>query len=702
MSGPVLFLLSLGVSVAMAGVALAVGAGVERLGADARLRDRLWGALLLLPLIPPATAGLALLLLPRPVVEITAPAASTAALDAPTTAAPVETIPTVAPSLDPALLIAGLVLLVLGMTLVAVVRLGVRALRLARLTATAVAPPHTLQEGVAAAARQLGAPTPQVRLSASAPEPLLTGLRRPRLILPEQFQLDSPAGAAVLGHELAHLRRRDHQAIWLEEAVGVLCAFNPLVPLIRARRAAAREEACDALALAGAAPETRRAYARSLLEALRTRSSPVASLPALTFTGTPRSQAMRRLQAIVSPPPAARRRLRIAAAGALSGLAVVAVSAGVGLAHTRAPVVVAPPTPQTGGADWTRRYTEADARAFQLYCAAPAGNPDRMFGCDANLWMAAEREQRAPTGAFCPPAADEAGLARIASEGRPHVLAAGRVSGSAGDAARQALIAAFPCTGPSRAPDAGRLAARGAALTAEWEAARGADSAAEQAGRNARTRAMTADQLRTQCLDGDGLAQAACDGAIFGVTIRESNRSPSQRAFCAPEGANLPRDYTDRVRAAMPGTPASAGEGHQPWLSRVIARAYPCGGEARENARANDSAAAAAQGAARNVAMAAQRAASLESMTPSELRDLCLDQTRSTAQCDGMIFGFTYAASRRASSERAFCAPGRDVLPAREYTATVRAAMADVPLRAGEAFFPYLTRVIARAYPCPA
>ncbi|MFN7232562.1 MAG: M56 family metallopeptidase [Brevundimonas sp.] len=577
MSGTVLFLLSLGVSVAMAGAALAVGVGVERLGADARLRDRLWGALLLLPLIPPATAALALLLLPRPVVELTAPAASAAALDAPKTAAPVETIPTVAPSLDPALLIAGLVLLVLGMTLVALVRLGVRALRLARLTATAVAPPDTLRDAVVAAARQLGAPTPLVRLSASAPEPLLTGLRRPRLILPEQFQLDSPAGAAVLGHELAHLRRRDHHAIWLEEAVGVLCAFNPLVPLIRARRAAAREEACDALALAGAAPETRRAYARSLLEALRAHSSPVASLPALTFTGTPRSQAMRRLQAIVSPPPAARRGLATCVAAGFAGLAIVAATAGVGLAHSRAPVTVVAPAPQAAASgEWTRRYTEAGARDFQLYCAAPAGNPDRMLGCDANLWMAAEREQRAPTGAFCPPAADEAGLARIANEGRPHVLAAGRVSGTAGDAARQALIAAFPCSGAARAPDAGRLAARGEALTAAWEAARGADSAAEQASRNARIRALTAAQLRDQCLDGDGLAQAECDGAIFGVTIRESNRSPSQRAFCAPEGVNLPRDYIDRVRAAMPGTPASAGEAHQPWLTRVIARAYPC------------------------------------------------------------------------------------------------------------------------------
>lgn len=578
MSGTVLFLLSLGVSVAMAGVALAVGAGVERLGADARLRDRLWGALLLLPLIPPATAGLALLLLPRPVVEITAPAASTAALDAPTTAAPAEAVPAVAPSLDPALLIQGLVLLVLGMTLVAFVRLGVRALRLGRLTATAVAPPHTLQEGVAAAARQLGAPTPQVRLSPSAPEPLLTGLRRPRLILPERFQLDSPAGAAVLGHELAHLRRRDHQAIWLEEAVGVLCAFNPLVPLIRARRAAAREEACDALALAGAAPETRRAYARSLLEALRAHSSPVASLPALTFTGTPRSQAMRRLQAIVSPPPAARRGLAACVAAGLAGLAIAAATAGVGLAHSRAPVTVMAPAPQAAASgEWTRRYTEADARDFQLYCAAPAGNPDRMLGCDANLWMAAEREQRAPTGAFCPPAADEAGLARIASEGRPHVLAAGRVSGTAGDAARQALIAAFPCSGAARAPDAGRLADRGAALTAAWEAARGADSAAEQAGRNARTRAMTANQLRDQCLSGDGLEIATCTGFIFGVTIRESDRPQDDRAFCAPEGQTLPREYPDRVRAAMSDiAPASRSESGPAYVRRAIARAYPC------------------------------------------------------------------------------------------------------------------------------
>lgn len=576
MSAAALLLLSLGLSVGVAALALAAGAALDRSVAEARLRDRVWAVLLWLPLAPPATASLALLALPRRVIETPALAGSPVAVAVSSEPAAPMAAPALSSGPGPELLVPVLTVLLLGVTVLALGRLAFRMRRLARLTASAHEAPEPLRAEVAAAARALGAPTPRVRLSPETPEPLLTGLRRPRLILPEGFRPDRPEAAAVLSHELAHLRRGDHRAVWLEEGLGVLLAFNPLVPVIRARRAAVREEACDALALAGAPPDLRRAYARSLLEALRARTSPVASLPALTFTGTPRSQAMRRLQAIVSPPPAARRRLRIAAAGALSGLAVVAVSAGVGLAHGRAPVVVAPSTPQTGGADWTRRYTEADARAFQLYCAAPAGNPDRMLGCDANLWMAAEREQRAPTGAFCPPAADEAGLARIAGEGRPHVLAAGRVSGSAGDAARQALIAAFPCTGPSRAPDTGRLTARSAALTAAWEAARGADSAAEQAGRNARTRAMTAAQLRDRCLGDDSLEQASCAGMIFGVTIRESNRSPSQRAFCAPEGADLPRDYIDRVREAMADTPAAAGEGRQPWLTRVIARAYPC------------------------------------------------------------------------------------------------------------------------------
>ncbi|HEV7354097.1 MAG TPA: M56 family metallopeptidase [Brevundimonas sp.] len=583
MSAAALLLLSLGLSVGVAALALAAGAALDRSVAEARLRDRVWAVLLWLPLAPPATASLALLALPRRVIE-------TPALAGPPVAVAVSSEPA-APMAAPALssgpgselLVPVLTVLLLGVTALALGRLALRMRRLARLTASAHEAPEPLRAEVAAAARALGAPTPRVRLSPETPEPLLTGLRRPRLILPEGFRPDRPEAAAVLSHELAHLRRGDHRAVWLEEGLSVLLAFNPLVPVIRARRAAVREEACDALALAGAPPDLRRAYARSLLEALRARTTPVASLPALTFTGTPGSQAMRRLQAIVSPPPAARRRLRIAAAGALSGLAVVAVSAGVGLAHGRAPVVVAPSTPQTGGADWTRRYTEADARAFQLYCAAPAGNPDRMFGCDANLWMAAEREQRAPTGAFCPPAADEAGLARIAGEGRPHVLAAGRVSGSAGDAARQALIAAFPCAGPSRAPDAGRLTARSAALTAEWEAARGADSAAEEGERRAQ-RPWSVSDVRANCFGGR-LEIATCTGFIFGVTIRESERPQADRAFCAPEGETLPRDYPDRVRAAMSDiAPASRTESAHAYVSRAIARAYPCPAQAAAGA----------------------------------------------------------------------------------------------------------------------
>jgi hypothetical protein len=151
---------------------------------------------------------------------------------------------------------------------------------------------------------------------------------------------DSPAARAVITHELAHLKRGDHRAVWIEEAVVALLSVYPVLPLIRARRAAAREEACDALALGGADPAHRRAYAQSLIEALRARTerSPADALPALTFTGTPRSQAMRRLKSILTPP---------ATAGL--GTKVTAVVAGVallGLAGAGSMAVAAQHAPQ--------------------------------------------------------------------------------------------------------------------------------------------------------------------------------------------------------------------------------------------------------------------------------------------------------------------------------------------------------------------
>ncbi|HVG06261.1 MAG TPA: M56 family metallopeptidase [Thermoanaerobaculia bacterium] len=95
--------------------------------------------------------------------------------------------------------------------------------------------------------------------------PVTLGALRPAILLPPGF-LDgaSPEEAlSALGHEMAHVRRRDYAVNLLCEALLIPVAFHPAVRLVRRRLAEAREMACDEAVL-----ETligRRSYARSLL-----------------------------------------------------------------------------------------------------------------------------------------------------------------------------------------------------------------------------------------------------------------------------------------------------------------------------------------------------------------------------------------------------------------------------------------------------
>lgn len=93
--------------------------------------------------------------------------------------------------------------------------------------------------------------------------PALTGLLRPRILLPEGVEGERRAFA--LAHEAMHARRRD---LWRKALLLWVCAlhwFNPLVWLLR--RAAERdmEIACDAAVLAGRDGEWRRRYGAALL-----------------------------------------------------------------------------------------------------------------------------------------------------------------------------------------------------------------------------------------------------------------------------------------------------------------------------------------------------------------------------------------------------------------------------------------------------
>ncbi len=110
-----------------------------------------------------------------------------------------------------------------------------------------------------------GAGSVEILGSSKISGPVTVGALRPVILLPHRFFADaSPAEAAsALGHEMAHVRRRDYAVNLLCEALLLPVAFHPAVRLVRRRLAEAREMACDEAALE--MPIGRREYARSLL-----------------------------------------------------------------------------------------------------------------------------------------------------------------------------------------------------------------------------------------------------------------------------------------------------------------------------------------------------------------------------------------------------------------------------------------------------
>lgn len=111
--------------------------------------------------------------------------------------------------------------------------------------------------------------TVPLRESGQIDSPCLIGLMRPCLLVPAGLmeELSGNEIRLVLLHELAHLRRRDIAVNWVLSAVEIFHWYNPLVWLVSRELRAAREEACDACALA-MTPGANRSYGEMLLKLL--------------------------------------------------------------------------------------------------------------------------------------------------------------------------------------------------------------------------------------------------------------------------------------------------------------------------------------------------------------------------------------------------------------------------------------------------
>jgi len=203
-----------------------------------------------------------------------------------------------------------------------------RIRRFCRLLRDARPAPGELESRTAVLARRVGLRrAPPLRLlSASVPPMLWPGRRGPLLLLPTELlpRLSEEERDALLVHELAHVRRRDHWVRFLELAVTVVFWWYPVAWWVRHALRRAEERCCDEWVLR-LMPGSAHAYAQGLLKSLAFVAGEPDPLPAGASGAGPVHDLEARLKEILMTRPTTRLaapvRLTLAAA-ALSLLAV--------------------------------------------------------------------------------------------------------------------------------------------------------------------------------------------------------------------------------------------------------------------------------------------------------------------------------------------------------------------------------------------
>ena len=100
--------------------------------------------------------------------------------------------------------------------------------------------------------------------SSSARVPYTIGARRPLIVLPRDFCVVSDERLlSVIGHEMAHVARRDYLTNLICELALIPISFHPLAFLIKKHIDRSRELACDELVSRELLPA--KLYARSLV-----------------------------------------------------------------------------------------------------------------------------------------------------------------------------------------------------------------------------------------------------------------------------------------------------------------------------------------------------------------------------------------------------------------------------------------------------
>lgn len=208
--------------------------------------------------------------------------------------------------------LAGLVLIVCKGT--------VDVLRFRRRLRRARGAPPVVQRLVEQAAARLGLRSaPETRVVEDRMSPMILCGMRPRLILPRPLwnELDDAGRRAIVYHELAHLRRRDHWILWVERVIACIYWWHPLLWWVRRRLHEEAEFCCDAWVTA-LLPRGRRSYAEALLRTKQYVSESPVAVPAsgIGMTTVRARRLARRLTMVMTENV----RPGLSAAGALAAL----------------------------------------------------------------------------------------------------------------------------------------------------------------------------------------------------------------------------------------------------------------------------------------------------------------------------------------------------------------------------------------------
>jgi len=206
-----------------------------------------------------------------------------------------------------------------------------------RLVASASEAPPSFQAEVDCAAGRLGlSRAPIVRMTQLRVSPLIWCGRKPVLLLPEPLwsSLSREQRDAILLHELAHLKRRDHLLRWADAATAVAYWWHPLVWLLRRQVREQADLSCDAWVTA-LLPHRRTAYARALIQTKAFLSSP--STAGSAFALSAASSRTRRFTRRLTMVMLHRTRPGASLSGMLAALSVAA------LGLVGAPLLATPP-----------------------------------------------------------------------------------------------------------------------------------------------------------------------------------------------------------------------------------------------------------------------------------------------------------------------------------------------------------------------